>query len=60
MKNFNYIIIAILLAFIVRNLMFKSEKFRNYVNLGSLTNEFNITNPQRRVSEPFLHRAPGE
>ena len=56
----NYILIAVLLAFVVLYSMKKSERFRNYVNLGSLTQEYNITAPQRRISEPFLHRAPGE
>lgn len=56
----NYILIAVLLAFVVLYSMKKSERFRNYVNFGSLTQEYTITHPQRRISEPFLHRAPGE
>ena len=56
----NYILIAVILAFVVLYSMKKSERFRNYVNLGSLTQEYTITHPQRRVSEPFLYRAPGE
>lgn len=56
------IVIAIVLSILVLDLMLRttSEGYRNYANLGSLTQEFNATHPKRRVSGPFMHRAPGE
>lgn len=56
------IIIVVVLSILVLDVMLRTnyEGYRNYANLGSLTQEFNATHPQRRVSGPFMHRAPGE
>ena len=56
------IIIVVVLAILVLDVMLRTnyEGYRNYVNLGSLTQEFNATHPKRRVSGPFIHKAPGE
>jgi len=56
------IIVVVILAILVLDVLLRStsEGYRNYVNLGSLTQEFNATHPQRRVSGPFMHKAPGE
>ena len=56
------IIVVVILAILVLDVLLRStsEGYRNYVNLGSLTQEFNATHPKRRVSGPFMNRAPGE
>lgn len=59
----NTILIALILTILVFYVMRKSEcfqGFRNYVNMGSLTDNYNDANPGRRVSGPFMYRAPGE
>ena len=56
------IIVVVILSILVLDVLLRStsEGYRNYVNLGSLTQEFNATHPKRRVSGPFMHKAPGE
>ena len=56
------IIVVVILAIHVLDELLRStsEGYRNYVNLGSLTQEFNATHPKRRVSGPFMYKAPGE
>jgi len=58
-----YIIIALLVILLFlyfrRNSNYVYE-YRNYANMGSLSQEYIATHPNRRVSDYFLTRAPGE
>ena len=57
------ILLAIVLSILVLWLIQKNKecyRYNNYANMGSLTQEYIATHPNRRVSDYFAHCAPGE
>lgn len=59
----NSILLAIVLSILVLWVIQKNKecyRYNNYANMGSLTQEYIATHPNRRVSDYFSQCAPGE
>lgn len=60
----NRVAVSIVLAFVVLYLMKQRSnyvnEYNNYANLGSLSQQYIASHPNRRVSDFFSAHAPGE